>query len=1204
MRKIKLTPFLSVRITSVLIVISVIGEAYAQNAPDSLLVTTWKSEHFWFDDSNAVYFNGYKNPDSTNLVDWTPMFSWRVKQDSAWRYQIQAVRDTTDTTTAIWNTGKVTFAGDDTFYADERTYRIKGDSTYMDEIRDGYRYWWRCRTYAGAETTASNWSAWNSFWGVTPHWPTYSSGIDSAIVDCKFRRNIRFGTSHSLLPSSYTVSMKFPTGYDIVLDSLCAVNYGIDGSQQVVYYDDFLYITYIGQDSTGSMINYVNRYDFSTRTWHGRVAVYYAGDVHNPLHLIIGADHKLHAVRGAHHGQFKYFRTDSAHVEGSGINIVMWDTMPDPSGADSCTYPRLAMTDNGNLYLFFRYSTGSGATYKSHYGYVKNIWNGSSYAGWGNKRFIATYKDKISGYGPSIYNGGCYVENDTLWLLLSWHDYYQAANKTRAISLVYSPYNSDSTGFPFWFKLGSADTIGKNTANWDTINNIYYGKCNYVWQAQNPDSAWSPNPFTNTPTLIVDSGQTLISFSLDDYPTAGYGDAAGGRWPVPTMFAKWNATDGIFDVMNLTGDTRFEAVDVGDNDTFSVEIKQGTTSGIKVICAASVDVKNTSFSTLDSAGATKYEITYPRGGSIKASATGYLDSVWVLVNDTVGTQVIRAAVYRRADSSFVDSTYHKTLAGTNTSYWTSLKFVNGAQIKDDTNYVVMFTKVSGNSVRIYRVPVSGEIYWQSGTIGAWPSKFTPSGTTSDRAVCSYLRSVAYAARDTFDNIDTPSELRDSVNTLSYMRIGFLGIELPDTFSQTFLDSGGTVMHSYLIAQGSKRHPRAFDYLSSGYQILQGGDLYVYSNVYPDTLTAGTKYYGAELYEWKCADIFSDGWEDRWSGRYLTMNTAGGSGRLAVWPLAIDGHSKQMIRSRNQFVDHINLEPYPATRFDGNDIRIVMARNNNGVISWYELDRIFEAVGMDSAIVNWAIPSNPATTVPADSQSAYARVFQVYYGNRDADTAKHNPDNIFLWYENFENAAGGTALNGYNSWIAAAGVEIRQYFDKSSPYISKDLIWSGKNFVWSTGAGKEARRYIGSNLTNVKLIVHLNATLSSNGRFRLKDDTDWFGIQIDGLHHGLYYGDTMDQDTSWYLGTAQYHEISFVVNSNGVSGYRYGKLMFSDCGWLTQFDSLFWRGNNYLNSLPMDEIRIVKWVSNEPEIWFSSLMSESVSRRRRMIMMGE
>ena len=1177
------------------------ARAYAQGAPDSLLVTTWRSEHF-SSDSSSKYFNGYSNPDSTNLVDWTPMFSWRVGKDSSWRYQIQVVKDTTDTTTAIWNTGKVTFAGNDTLNNGERTYRIKGDSTYMDELRDGYRYWWRCRTFYGAGETASAWSGWNSFWGVTPSWPTYASGLDSDIVECVNRKNIRFGGSHSALPTGYTVAAAFKTGYTFVLDSNATFNGSLDGSQQLAYHDGFLYAAYLGEDSIGSKLCYVNKYNFSTGQWSGRVLLYGAVDVHNFPALIIGQDNRLHVIGGAHHGQAKYYRTDSAHVAGSGINITMWDTMPDPTGASAMTYTRLVKTSAGHLFMFFRHIESAG---KVCYAYIRNKWNGSGYEGWSSRRYVAYYYRNAY---STIYNGGCAVDqNDRLYLLIGWHDYYQEANKTRGVSLVYSDLDDDSTDFRYWFQFGSTDTIGKTTAAVDTILNITYSSVDKVLTAHQTDSIWSPSPFTNTPTLIADTQGVLMSFALDDYYGTGYGDQAAGRWPVPTLFARWNPEDSVYDIDCLTGDTKFQAKDFGNNDDYSVEIRQGSSSGIKVICAKDSDIYKTKGVT-DSTSNTKYELSYPRGGSIVSDTTAYLDSVRVLVDDTVGTNIIRAAIYRRADSSFVDSTYHKTLAGTNTNYWANLKFVNGAQVKKDTSYVVMFNKISGNNVRVYRVASSGNIYWQSGTLsGSWPSKFTPSGTTSDRTLCFVLRTVSYAERDTFDNIDTPSELRDSINTLDYMRIAYLGISLPDTFSQTNFDSGGTNMKSYLIAPAASPHPRAWEYMTCGYMILEGKDLYVYSNVMPDSAEAG-EYFGAELYEWKCSDVFAKNYSNRWSGRYLTRNSGGGSGRISVLSRALDNHPKQILRSRGDRLDHVNLNPFFGVRPDGNDVRIVMARNNNGVVSWHELHRVVDVFNKDSTIIYFKLPTSPATTVPADSLSAYAKVFQVYYGNEKAGEAKHHPDSVFEFYESFEDITSGTAINGYNSWLASSGVKAVSYYDKQTTvWAAKDYVWGGKKFVMAPDAGGQlVRRYMGNDLTDKEINIHIYAEWprSTWQNMRFKNDNIWTGIRIMTNGDSLQYGDTTGWTASWPLENGRAYNLRFVINSNGLSGWRFDKQMFSNIGSMTAFDSLWIQLQANLYGFVFDVVQMKKWVASPPAIKYSATMSLLEGRRRRMIMMED
>jgi len=178
-------------------------KAPPDSTPDSLMITTWYTEKY---DASGY---GYSNPDpddsSQGPVTLAPYFSWRIgEQDSVWARRIQVVTDSTDTTTAIWSDTIAAFADNDTLNEGERTPKIQFPDTVDRRLKPGRQYFYRVKNYSGADTTASPWSGWMTFYGLAlSQWWN---------EDYLCRKTINFDTSHGALDSYVPLKLSTQTG--------------------------------------------------------------------------------------------------------------------------------------------------------------------------------------------------------------------------------------------------------------------------------------------------------------------------------------------------------------------------------------------------------------------------------------------------------------------------------------------------------------------------------------------------------------------------------------------------------------------------------------------------------------------------------------------------------------------------------------------------------------------------------------------------------------------------------------------------------------------------------------------------------------------------------------------------------------------------------------------------------------------------------
>lgn len=545
---------------------SVVIYYHEPDAPDSMNVTTWDSEHSERASPQDTLNFGYTNPDSSHLVDFSPRFSAVCEIDSATHYYIRVGKSVGGTTE--WNSGWTSMA--DTVYKDDRTKKI----TYGgNAIEDGYKYYWSIALAHTVTGDTSDFCADQTFYGTSAAW--WDSSYNN-------RQNIWFGTDHDAIAAGQIIRIPLPTGYGHVFAENAL---SLDGGQgQMIYYQGFSYFAYVGRDTAdGSTGNYIIKYDHTADTF----SAYYKveddvdtlmstyGDWHYFPQIIIDSElHKLHFIRNGHDNQAAYYISSDSSFADSGINITNWVLPVFPSAFESATYIRLDEVSNGDIFATFRHygdSTG-GADPEHHsrgyYCYSRLAWNGSGWASWSARKYIVFYWDDIQTQSgrPSLYCGGMTIDgNDRMHIALSFWDSYGASIAAgRAIAHIYSDYDTvgSDTGYIKWYELASTDSIGVTTGAADSSLNIHYASINPIDTCDNANTnpLGSNRILVNADIMVLDDNNYPVVF-YPKYDSLDFGGSDDSQADECSLFCvRWvggTDTGQHWDIYNVSVETGY-----------------------------------------------------------------------------------------------------------------------------------------------------------------------------------------------------------------------------------------------------------------------------------------------------------------------------------------------------------------------------------------------------------------------------------------------------------------------------------------------------------------------------------------------------------------------------------------------------------------------------------------------------------------------
>ena len=281
------------------------------STPDSLMTTTWYTERY----DPAGY--GYSNPDPNiveqGLVTLEPSFSVRAgSQDSIWAAAIQIHGSDSTDGDSFWYSGIFAFADDDTIDGGERTPKIAFPDTvgadYTRRFRAGREYFIKMQLYSGADTTASGWSAWGSFMGV--------STTDWWDENYLWRNIFWFDSSHSALNAYTPMILWAKTGNGTNV----AYRTPRDRGGDICYYDGYTYVCGLDTASiydldTKGYCYFLAKYDNATQEIIEKAIIAPAYGDNHAIPALTVAGGQLHIFIGGHNGvlakQASYMVCDS-----------------------------------------------------------------------------------------------------------------------------------------------------------------------------------------------------------------------------------------------------------------------------------------------------------------------------------------------------------------------------------------------------------------------------------------------------------------------------------------------------------------------------------------------------------------------------------------------------------------------------------------------------------------------------------------------------------------------------------------------------------------------------------------------------------------------------------------------------------------------------------------------------------------------------
>jgi len=342
------------------------------------------------------------------------------------------------------------------------------------------------------------------------------------------RAKINHGTTHSEYPEGYTESFALQTGYAEKIASNVLVNecFPWIGKDD----DGNTYVAWLGYPTgvAGTCHIWIKKYTYSTSTWSAAVDVADSGSAYDTHYIPVGLiDNSgyIHLFYGCHNTQMKYIRSTNAK------DISTWNSEGTIGTAGSgSTYPRPVVNSDGDIYVFCReYQEPD-----SKYVYYKSTNNGTS---WGSMVTIVDYSTNYGG-NSSVYSMGVRCDSsDRIHIGLTFHDWYLADNKSRAVAYIYA--NKDDS-YDRWYEAG-----GSYLVRISTEHPVYYSDVTPIATSPNFPSA-GPYYGSNVEGLCIDDAT--------QYPYILYFSGVANGHTGDPMFARWTGSEwSITDLSNESG---------------------------------------------------------------------------------------------------------------------------------------------------------------------------------------------------------------------------------------------------------------------------------------------------------------------------------------------------------------------------------------------------------------------------------------------------------------------------------------------------------------------------------------------------------------------------------------------------------------------------------------------------------------------------
>jgi hypothetical protein len=221
----------------------------------------------------------------------------------------------------------------------------------------------------------------------------------------------------------------------------------------------------------------------------------------------------------------------------------------------------------------------------------------------------------------------------------------------------------------------------------------------------------------------------------------------------------------------------------------------------------------------------------------------------------------------------------------------------------------------------------------------------------------------------------------------------------------------------------------------------------------------------------------------------------------------------------------------------------------------ELDRVIDYANYENSQIMFQLPQ-PLAKYSTD----LTRPLYLYYGNKDATPPPADPNNVFAYYESFEDYAEATDLNGQGGWsTSVVSAKIHQSPPGSAPLTDghSNKIYAGGKSVRCTGSGY-AEQTLGNGLTNCYLEGALWAESSAaNPLLRFVDANGHsFGAGAKtSTSKVMYDNDGTLVESSLVVRYANYNEFAVQVTDAGCSAYYNGQQYVDELEGITSVDKL-------------------------------------------------
>ncbi len=334
------------------------------------------------------------------------------------------------------------------------------------------------------------------------------------------RRQINFTEDHKLFKPGDIARTQLFTGYEITVPTAnCVLNEGIEhSSRQIAFHNNSAYVAWLGYSAGANYHIYVSRYSYDSATWDVTYDIansLTSYDSHHYPYIHIGSDGYVRVVVGNHGSVFRMFVSNTPGI------IDTWKAPVNVGG--ELTYPRLIEDSSGAYWLFARKHDilGEPAQYAQYYSP-----DGFSFVS--TPDVIIDYADNYGGSG-SMYCGGAVYINNRMHLVNTFWDYYQSANKGRAISYIYSD------DFNSWYYADG--TLACTTASALTYKAVEEADQFVATSSFGNFPNQGPYKHTNTEALAIDQNNRPHFLYQEWYNYIGE--------MCDLHYAKWNGTDWI-----------------------------------------------------------------------------------------------------------------------------------------------------------------------------------------------------------------------------------------------------------------------------------------------------------------------------------------------------------------------------------------------------------------------------------------------------------------------------------------------------------------------------------------------------------------------------------------------------------------------------------------------------------------------------------